>query len=96
MCCQRSTQTSVEANIIVQGIYQQNMENRHRIYFTELVILQYIMLPYLSAFPHAVPSAWDIFPLPTSTFRNGISYPFFASQFRCTFSKKSSLIPQNG
>ena len=38
MCYQRSTQASLEANVIFQGIYRENMQDRHCKYFTELVL----------------------------------------------------------
>lgn len=42
------------------SIYQQNTQNGHRIYLTELVIPKDIMLSYLPAFTCAVPSTWNI------------------------------------
>lgn len=95
MGSQGSTQLSIGGNIIVQGIYQQNMPHGHNIYFTELVILRYLTLSHRPAFTHTVPPAWNT-PVShfLSTLKPVISYSFSSSQFRCTFSKKPSLTPQ--
>lgn len=56
----RSTQASVEANITVQGVYQQNMQNGHHVYFTELDIPKYSMFSHIPAFAHTVSSACNV------------------------------------
>lgn len=84
MCRQRSTGASAEAPMIVQGIYQQNMQNGHRTYFTELVIPQYTMFSHLPSFAHAVSPACNILLLLPHL---RMLFPSPTSQLRCTFSK---------
>ena len=64
MCLPRSTQASLEANIIVQGISQQIGCRMDIVYIIviKLVTFKGIMLSHLPAFTHAMPSAWNILP----------------------------------
>lgn len=79
MCHQRSTGASAEANMIVQGIYQQNMQNGHvhtllnlsfpntPRFLTFQPLLMLCLLPVTFSFT------------PASTFKNVISYSFFSA-----------------
>ena len=94
MCHQRSTQASLEANIIVQGIYQEKMQ-------TDIACA---LLNLSSQTGHAF-SPPSFYPccvfhlehsLTFSTFKNVVYHSPSTSQLRCTFSEKPSLILQNG
>lgn len=58
------------------------MQNGHRVYFTELVILKYILpLTCLSLLMLSIPSTWNILPHPHSHVHNQECYFLFILHF---------------